>query len=535
MQPVMFSKSTLWDTYTGKRFRKIIEAQKAGKRGGLYDQSGYPKLANGEVKLVFAALYSLEQGFMMNNNFLLGFLNVLASGGPLRVLGINLFGENGHLRDYLMSLFAKYPGSRIKELKDREYWDELLTEIDRYRQEHNREQPIAERNIHEMKVLMPLAYPQGKNVISRGTYRIVDRNWDPGMETDGILTVLTIEGMANVTQTKIGASDSRHGTLSLSEQTIWSRLRYLKSQTPVFFVTFSHHFSSGLCGHARSFPDKARKLGILNQEYFLNEGFSELGYRVLQFLLGIRRQDGKWVRDPGAGRRILIDVKHMSLKGRTALYQIVEQFNADPDHAARRIPIVASHVGFSNLSIGQMLYNIRSGRETSKTQPMESVEFGRHQIFNTWSINLGMEEIGIIVRSGGLIGVSLEQNNLGIPFGARLKKKPETYFTDLVFNQILAMARAADHPEFWRCITMGTDFDGLIDPVDRYSSALFFDKLRTDLEPRFLGLSWEEKQLAHLPQQLDPPGLAPILDNLFYGNARDFLARNFDPVDMPGI
>ena len=66
-----------------------------------------------------------------------------------------------------------------------------------------------------------------------------------------------------------------------------------------WFVTFSHHFYNELCGHARSLRKIIGKL--TNQEEGINTSFTPLGLEVLDILL-----------DKNNGRRILIDVKHMS-------------------------------------------------------------------------------------------------------------------------------------------------------------------------------------------------------------------------------
>ena len=97
-----------------------------------------------------------------------------------------------------------------------------------------------------------------------------------------------------------------------------------------------------------------------------------------------------------------------------------------------------------------------SKQEKDRTQQGEKDINGRKHIYNTWSINIGIEEVKFIVESGGLIGVSLEQNNLGVKFGKKTKREPYDFFAGLVMNQMLSMAKAADTKDFWDCVTMGT-------------------------------------------------------------------------------
>ncbi len=522
LMPLNHKKSTLWETFLKWSLRRVFRRQKKGKRGGIYDQSGYPKLLNGRVKLVFASLYPLEQGFMVNNSKLFSIFNIVGRLGPLSLLGFNPFGKRGHLRDYFTSMFTKFDPKRIRKLKGEEYWESFKIELEMYRKENNIPKDVAKKNVAEIRKLLKFGYGKqaAARIKERGTYVIADKNWNKQLPAgDDILTVLTMEGMGIVSQTKKGAPNSKHGTKLLDAQTIFNRVEYIKNQTPIFFITFSHHFSTELCGHARGLPNFSRDLGLLNQEYFINESFSRLGYQVLLQLLSIKLVNGKWENDDDAGRRVLIDVKHMSLRGRMTLYQVVKGYLQD---TGEKIPIIASHVGYSNTSIAQMLYNIRSG-EKDKTQTDEVRIHDREHIFNTWSLNLGLEEIGIIVDSGGLIGLSLEQNNLGVGFGKKTKKKNKAFFARLVMNQLLSMAKAANKPEFWNCITMGTDFDGLIDPVDKYSSTIFFAKLREDLFREFNMLSTAEREEAHLVGVT----IETVLDQFFFKNSFNFLIKHF--------
>ncbi len=521
MIPLMLSKKTFWDTHRGKRHRAIIRKQKKGLRGAIYAQSGYPKLINGNVKIAYVVLYPLEQGFMVNNNELVSALNIVGRALTLGISRLNPFGRNGHLRDYPMSLFTNFLPKKIRELKGKEYWDSLLEETTQFLNENNQlSKPLTDDNIKEIRDVKKHFYTNNEwdgNVRTRGSFQIVDENWDQMIPEDGkVLTVFTIEGVGALTQTKKGANRSKHGTHLDDLGKIEKRIQHIK-QLPVFYLTFSHHFSSDLCGHARSFPNKARFWGFLNQEHFINESFTRQGYKILQQLLAVKLENGQWVRDKDAGRRILIDVKHMSIRGRMTLYQLVKGYNKNnPDD---KIPLIASHIGFSNRTMAQLLFNSRTGNEKDGTQCEETMIHGRRHFFNTWSINLGSEEVGIIVESGGLIGVSLEQNNHGVKFGKRVQREPYEYYPQLVLNQILSMAKAADDPRFWDCVTMGTDFDGLIDPVNKYSSALLFLKLKNDLRNELSKISDSEKSEACM----DHLSIEELLEKLFFDNAYSFL------------
>lgn len=537
MRPLNLATGSLWHTHRGKRDRGVIIKQIKGKRAALYDQAGNPKMLNGDVKLVFASLYPLEQGFMVNNNLILGSVNAVARAGVAISFILNAF-RPVHLRDYLLSLFIKFTPERIDELKKQEYWDGFLEEYRAFCAEHNRIKQIDNDTRNEISALRkkrPDDIPA--RVHDNGNFRIADQSWDLRLPADDrVLTVLTMEGMAIVTQTKRNFLLPRHGTEDLPETVIFERIKYIKERIPLFFITFSHHFSSGLCGHAQSFPGVAETFGILDQSHMRNKNFNDVGYRVLQYLLSVKQSGSSWVDDTTAGRRILIDVKHMSLRGRLTLYQLTSLYNRDKP-PGQKIPVIASHVGYSHRSIAELLHAIHHGTETSENQIGSTVRHGRTVYFNTWSINLAHEEVRWIVESGGLIGVCLEQNILGIGFGKKVRKKKKqenpTLFAQMILDQMLMMGVAAGTERFWDCIMIGSDFDGVIDPVDKYSSALFFHGLRNDLLYELNQLRPVALQEAHC--HYNSATFDILLNKIFIENAHDFLRTHFKPGAMPLI
>lgn len=91
-----------------------------------------------------------------------------------------------------------------------------------------------------------------------------------------------------------------------------------------WFFTYSHHFYNDLCGHARSLRSIIGKL--TDQETGVNSDFTPLGLEVLDILL-----------DKSNGRRILIDIKHMSPLGRKRFLDLRKsKYNSE-------FPIIISH------------------------------------------------------------------------------------------------------------------------------------------------------------------------------------------------
>ncbi|MBE98619.1 hypothetical protein [Flavobacterium coralii] len=144
-------------------------------------------------------------------------------------------------------------------------------------------------------------------------------------------------------------------------------------ESPPLFVTFAHHFYNGLCTHARSLFDMSGKL--LDQEYGMRDkGFTpidkeepinERGHKMISLLLSRAN-----------GRRILIDVKHMSLEARKEYYKKIETEYTDDIP-----PVVCSH--------GAVAYNNEE-------------------------INMHLDtDVRIIYKTKGIIGIEMDQRILG--------------------------------------------------------------------------------------------------------------------------
>ncbi|MEO0338564.1 MAG: hypothetical protein AAF242_05050, partial [Bacteroidota bacterium] len=379
-----------------------------------------------------------------------------------------------------------------------------------------------------------------------GRYEIIDHTWDKTIKTDDtVYAIMTMEGFGIVSQTKKNVVQTGAGTTLISgENHLKGRIDFLKLHLPVIFITFSHHFTNGLCGHTRSFPVLASSLRFLHQKENMDQPFSSLGMRVILRLLSLEQTNTGWVYNKAKlGRRILIDLKHMALKSRLAIYQLVRAYNESTPANGDKIPLVASHVAYSGLTMADMLFKLQGApnleqqgnqliRRDRTYKYKDERKVTREVVNNTWSINLAAEEIQYIVDSKGLIGLSFEQNILGVDFFGEGKKKREdkSHNLYLILNQLLDMGRICKDATFWKHITIGTDFDGMINPVDRYPSALFFQTLKQDLKWELLDLADEELKDAKLSPP--PAGVSleehidQVLDGLFIQNAFDLFWRN---------
>lgn len=504
-----------------------LRSKQKGKRASAYSQSDLVKLVNGNVRLAFVSLYPIEKGWVtgregLSRRSVVNLFNTLTKNWLLKA-GVAIQStqlarilhkigddkkEKRSLRDYLQMLFMKIPLDRIEFLQSDKYnyFEELNIE---------RNFLLTKNNIETSAEIF---FPFLKNKIfinedkyldrnreefrATGTYEIA-QNGDEAkriMDQGKIAFVVTIEG-TNVFNTFEDISEIRR---RISEMKAWAR-------TPVFFISFSHHFSNNLCGHAKSIPDLGNLL--LDQSEYLNCDMDDKGLEIIQHLLSI---DGNLDPANHLGRRILVDVKHMSACARQTYYRKIIQPCRDKNV---RIPIIASHTAYSGIkTLDELVQQVRhesdrKARSTSKKP------------FNTWSINISDEDILEIFKSKGLIGISFDERILAIPRRIRKKGSDIDYFwaNFSAMLDVILDYPGNDIPEKRDVIHLfciGTDFDGYINPLDSYPTALEFSEFRVDLITRISRDPQRSKYLFSLT-------VTEFVDRFCFQNALDFVVRNF--------
>lgn len=283
------------------------------------------------------------------------------------------------------------------------------------------------------------------------------------------------------------------------------------------YLTLTHLTQYPVCTHAYGM-----KL-IKKNDQFKPKGFglTEIGKRLVDMAY-----------DESKGYRIYIDIKHMSAKSRMDLYE----------HRAEKgygdIPIVATHMGISGISRPEDLMQYVQKEDglrykISRHNGFVMACYDRPEglgdtHFNPWSINLYDYEIEIILDSDGLIGLNLDQRILGT------KKVKGEYFDEREFYALIT-PRGDDDPfnnaeeelEFieepgtegrdyknrinqmkhlrhfcnnvlhvvyvggeraWSKVCIGSDFDGLIDPVNICISSDEFPRLEEKMPEAFVEL-----------------------------------------------
>lgn len=507
-----------------------IKAKEKGKRANAYSQSDLIKLKNSNTRLVFVALYPLEQGWVKgrneiddktfrqivnssNNSLLRFFINT--NKDKIKKILIAIGNDNGKkfaFRDLMQSLFMKLPEHRIQFVQSHSY--DYFSEM-----KEEKRFLLTRNNIKtEAEIFFPLWQKVFKNkkqfiknhsdeFVTEGTYEIAKNTSDIQriIETEEkIAFVFTIEG-ANVFNTNDNLSSIKQ---KINEIKLWK-------DTPIFFISFAHHFFNHLCGHAHSIPDIGNL--VLDQSKGMNTGINTKGIETLKYLLSL---DDNFEYNPDSlGRRIFVDVKHMSSLSRKDFYnEIIHKAKG------KKIPIISSHSAYSG---------VKTLLELNTNSPFEMDEHSISTIdkpFNTWNINLSDEDIIEIFKSEGIIGLNLDQRILAIPKKQKNRTYPTNYNISYLWENIKGILRVilnyplSDIPPKQNLVFLlglGSDFDGYIDPMDSYPTSLEFEELRKDL----IDIIYHDPGCSQFLCSLT---VEQFVDNICFNNAYNFVLKNFN-------
>ncbi len=508
-----------------------IKAKKDGRRANAYSQCDLIKMKNGHMKLAFVALYPMEKGWFLGRDELSketikkGLSGISKNGLIAQLINQNYEwlgkvllklgkdkGSNLAIRDLAQSLMLKLPVRRAQFIQsdDYDYFIEMKKERDFLKTKNNiqTESEIfmpAFKNIFKNK--KRLIRKNKKEFKATGTYEIVKekndliRINDDENEKDKMAFVFTIEG-SNVFNT---SDDIEIVKERIDEVKSWG-------DTPVFFISFAHHFDNYLCGHAHSIPDYGGL--ILDQSQNMNAGFTDKGKQIIRYFLSLDENNNY---QKNLGHRILIDTKHMSATSRKYYYnEIVKPCWEKGD----KIPIIASHVAYSGIkTLDELILNM-------PTEIDENSISTDKKPFNTWNINLSDKDILEVFKSDGIIGLNLDQRILALPPKKKKQSYPDDYDISYLWENLKAMMLViynSDLPHKEKLVNLfglGTDFDGYIDPLDDYPTTLEFDDMKIALIKKMK----EDNETNKLLFGLSPEDFA---DKFCYTNAYDFVLRHF--------
>lgn len=482
-----------------------------GKMGASYSQIDLVKCWNSNLRLTFNSLYPLERQFVKGMN------PKIKEDKWYHFVAKGILGEAGLKRDLLQTVYMKIPDKVVDFFQSDgyDYWDSL-----------NREKEFvlidSGKRIKKNKIHVPSAlfgdekaaerrakeHPESY-VAENACYRVpknkaeLDKSLADHTE---ITMILTIEGAHSL------GTDRCETVEEISD-----RVKFIKEkwEVPVFFITFSHHFDNHLCGHAHSIPGMGKVL--MKQRPHMNEGFRTNGHRIIRETLGLTMD---LERNPSLGYRILIDVKHMAARSRSEYYDLVKTCLGKGD----RIPVIASHCGYSGLKTLQDHIDSEKKEKDDHCDPTGK--------FNAWNINMCDEDIEIIVKTQGLFGLSFDQRILGI---TKKDKNTKRNGIQLIWENIEAIVKSAysnpnmtdvEKPQICKSITIGTDFEGLIDPVNPYPTALEFELMANNLvfEIDQARKDTKAKHLAHLKSRED---VENMVEDFCFNNAEAFVKANY--------
>jgi hypothetical protein len=441
-----------------------------------YTQSDFCSLARGGVKLIYISIYPIEQGWF-----------------DASIIGTGL------VTDTAAKIISRVPAKFINMVQDQKYkyFDFFSREYDYLHKEEGLVRKVDGKNFKYVMI------GPGDDI-------------DVVLSEDGTIgVIITVEGA----QSFIAGNekDIVKGSFSLVD-TLHNIETVKKWRHPPFFVSMSHHFFNGFCGHTRSLPAPASVL--LKQAIGLNEPINDWGKKVIDCFLGINEFEGN-------GPRILIDTKHMSVASRLEYYARIRAFNAgrnDPE----KIPVVVSHTAYS-----------KHPTMTAAIMPPDTFaeKYNASEKFNNWSINLSDDEVFEVFNSNGIIGLNFDERILAgnkvlqdyrNKFSIKdLKKRlPEIrkFWTQQIIDNLLGIVRvvvnsgnvaAHDKVKIWNNLAIGTDFDGMINPEDGFITAGEFPAFREMMEE----LLPVQDDIGHLLQGLP---IEKAIDKIMFENALDF-------------
>lgn len=322
----------------------------------------------------------------------------------------------------------------------------------------------------------------------------------------------------------------------------------------IFAMNIAHLEQNDFCNHAFG-------IQVFNPEPFFPRGHG-ISAEGLDLLLLMKE------------KKILCDIKHTSLFARLQIFQTGWQ--------GGDWPLVCTHAGLTGIHSSARYRYILHHREFGgflRVKHYKPVGYIPGTSFNPSSINLYDDDVVNIIQSGGLIGLSMDQRILGVPDDemmgtgyldeifeqevispderewfrgtkedrvpvpdewvlktdqietARDRQRLPDFHARHFLNQVFHLFRIARHygiPDELMAerICIGSDFDGMINPVDSCKNVTGLAAFRELLEENFLQWenSFEETVHYRISDFISP---AELLDRIFYLNGFAFLENRY--------
>ncbi len=461
-----FSRTSLWCGDTVKRYQAdrllnfVLSLTK-------FIQTNFKTVARSEGRILVIAIGPMEKGLVINN------------------LGRKI------VVDKLSNLATGIGEGRINFLQRMDdYFKDLEMEMKFLQQQQGN------------KVLFKLNQ-RGNQKEEEFTYKLISSYKEFNKDDKNTIhVVITFEG-AHVFNTGLKLA----GKPAANSDDVLANIKRVKNDKDLwkikpFFVTLGHHFPNEICGHHKTFPKSFDS--IYNQEIEPDQGITDLGWKVINELIS-----------DSNGKRILIDIKHMNAKSRYQYYKHIEKLN---DGTENKIPLIYSHGSFNRIN------------------SPDELKFASNTYIQS-EINLFDDEILRIYESGGIIGLQLDKRRLMtdnerkgflkkvvMAFKTNSKLRNESYKYVWRNIEYLALYLNSKNRFAWGTLSIGSDFDGIINPLNGFWTAYELPYLRTRLLNRARKFISSNKAKDLI--EINRIAAEEIIDRFFYKNANSFLKEN---------
>lgn len=394
--------------------------------------------------------------------------------------------------------------------------------------------------------------------IQASSYNILTKaSFTGSLPKNKVNVFFTIEGCHSLVDT----INESNATQPYNVKEIITNLDKVLKKVKIISVNLTHLQQSSLCNHA--FGMQVAKI-----EPFIPKG------NGLQ-------NDGKKVVQELFNRNICVDVKHMSYKSRKDL-----MMNIDGGKFDKVQPLVCTHAGFTGIPFKNWSGYVDFKKQAfgamalDLTKPVDNnINSARWGLpaFNASTINLFDEEIVWIVKNGGVIGLSLDKRILGYVddisgkgpdqfltdreyfsmdewnilgfnndknFGKFIndenclnvdellqsQQKWENFYYSHILNHLkhyfkVCLSNGISIETAQKHITIGTDYDGLINPFDVASTVEDIAKLRSFISLNFRYFLEESEDSKVWASQIK---MDNFMENLFYWNGYNFIKSRFE-------
>ncbi|HTL07981.1 MAG TPA: membrane dipeptidase [Chitinophagaceae bacterium] len=345
-----------------------------------------------------------------------------------------------------------------------------------------------------------------------------------------------------------------------AEEQFFRNLDNLTSRFRLFAMNLCHFQQQPVANHAFAM----QVLNNIEPFYPTTRGISSWGFTVIRQLYQ---------------RGILVDLKHLGHFSRKELYRLRAEEGI-------QLPLICSHAGVTGISeMDRLRYFYREAPSRSgpawKINLLKKWGHVKDTAYNMISLNLYDEDIEEILLSGGMIGISLDQRIIGFPGDEPILYQQGIYPTDLDYisaneadvffgptppaslppaaednevvmnfddaarqnagftdqlqamyflNQVLHILYVAKHSvrgiglaDGLRSICIGSDLDGLVNPIDCCMSTADY----ADFKDRLLSIMQRKSFWRGTGFSSSEIDSAALLDGLFFSNAEAFLLQHY--------